>query len=75
MTARKRQAPGKQPSASSERKPKQRDFTTEHAELMKLATVPVVPVQREWSQEGDSFQECTLYDDERGVVTTTSVMF
>lgn len=42
---------------------------------MKLATVPVVPVQREWSQEGDSFQECTLYDDERGVVTTTSVMF
>lgn len=75
MTARKRQAPRKQDGTSSEGKPKQRDFAREHAELMKLAPEPVTPLEREWHQEGDSFKEFTLYDDERSVVTTTSVMF
>jgi len=75
MPARTRPAPEKRCSAAGRRVPQRKDFTQVFEEIMKVAPVPVSPIERECTREGDTFREFTLYDDEHAVVTTTSVMF
>jgi len=73
MTARKRNSQQRSPSGIRTNGNQRVDFARSYEELMKLAPVPVTPIEREWNEEGDSFKECTLYTDDRSVELTHTV--
>jgi len=51
-----------------------RDFTKEYEEIVRLAHKDAVQISHEWNKEGDVFKECTLYTDDRAVLTTHTVL-
>jgi len=51
-----------------------RDYVKEYEEIVRLAQKDPVKLSHEWNKEGDVFKECTLYNDDRAVLTTHTVL-
>lgn len=51
-----------------------RDYVKEYEEIVRLAQKDHVKLAHEWNRQGDVFKECTLYNDERAVLTTHTIL-
>jgi|GEM_PF-3659309 hypothetical protein len=46
-----------------------KNYAKEYEEILRLAHKDPVKLSHEWNKEGDVFRECTLYSEERSVLT------
>lgn len=51
-----------------------KDYAKEYDEIVRLAQQEPGTIAHEWNKEGDVFKECTLYNDDRAVLTTHTVL-